>query len=432
MSPRGYTNIAVGSDVLRNASAPENRSTTLFPAGIPLVAGRTYYFEALAKEGGGGDNLAVTWQMPGMPLPESGSSPISSEFLAVMAPAGGTIQILEQPRDILYDFNPPPLATVFVETFGTGNGSYTVANDKAQGPWTFNAANGYWFANGSGDLNAPSSSALTSPSFTVAQSGPLTLRLTHRYSFEDGGARFDGGQVRMSVNSGPFQPVGEAGFCAYGYAGIIGGDTVLNGQLGFSGNSPAYASGNLITSVANLGQFNSGSVLQFQFLAAWDGNTQGSLPNWLIDEVNLGLGECAAPATFSVVASASGSGESSQPIRYQWQRDCGSGFTNISTAIAATYSFTPSTTDVLCGLRCVVAGFSMSVTSAVARVTITPPQVTIRRAGANTVISWTGSGTLQNAQNIIGPWLNITVGVTNSAYSVRPTAERRFYRVRVP
>jgi len=78
MSSRGYTNI-VGPEgsILRNASAPENRSTTLFPAGIPLVAGRMYYFEALAKEGSGGDNLAVAWQLPGMPLPESGSSPSS-------------------------------------------------------------------------------------------------------------------------------------------------------------------------------------------------------------------------------------------------------------------------------------------------------------------------------------------------------------------
>ncbi|HXG47956.1 MAG TPA: Ig-like domain-containing protein, partial [Methylomirabilota bacterium] len=33
----------------RNAAAPENRSSTLFPGGIPLVAGQMYYFEALMK-----------------------------------------------------------------------------------------------------------------------------------------------------------------------------------------------------------------------------------------------------------------------------------------------------------------------------------------------------------------------------------------------
>lgn len=39
--------------VNRNPLAPENRSTTLFPAGIPLVAGQKYYIEALHKDGPG-------------------------------------------------------------------------------------------------------------------------------------------------------------------------------------------------------------------------------------------------------------------------------------------------------------------------------------------------------------------------------------------
>ena len=37
--------------VRRNAAAPENRSTTLFPGGIPLVAGQKYFIEALHKAG---------------------------------------------------------------------------------------------------------------------------------------------------------------------------------------------------------------------------------------------------------------------------------------------------------------------------------------------------------------------------------------------
>ncbi len=35
-------------------------------ASIPLTAGQKYYIEALQKEGGGGDNLAVAWQGPGI------------------------------------------------------------------------------------------------------------------------------------------------------------------------------------------------------------------------------------------------------------------------------------------------------------------------------------------------------------------------------
>jgi hypothetical protein len=41
-----------------------------------LVAGQQYYIEALMKEGGGGDNLCVTWQLPGDTDPPDGSPPI--------------------------------------------------------------------------------------------------------------------------------------------------------------------------------------------------------------------------------------------------------------------------------------------------------------------------------------------------------------------
>src|SRR5256885_4774115 len=45
-------------------------------APITLTNGLRYYVEALQKEGGGGDNLAVTWQRPGDPAPANGGAPI--------------------------------------------------------------------------------------------------------------------------------------------------------------------------------------------------------------------------------------------------------------------------------------------------------------------------------------------------------------------
>ena len=235
----------------------------------------------------------------------------------------------------------------------------------------------------------------------------------------------------MRVNNGPFQPLGAAGFCVNGYSGIIRSDSALSGQMAFNGDSPGYAGGNLITSAANLGYFNAGDVLQIQFLAAWDGNTLGSLPNWLIDQVSLAAGECAAPVTFSVVASASAPGATTQPIFYQWQRNCGAGFTNLAGATAASYSFVPVSADVACQFRAIVATLGTSVTSTVARITIPPIQVQVRYNGTNVIVSWSGPGTLQNAQFVTGPWA-LPAGVTNNTYTVRPTAARRFYRVRVP
>ena len=60
----------------RDTNAPQNRSTTLFPSGIPLVAGRQYYIEALSKEHDGGNHVSVDWHVPGEPAVTNGTPPI--------------------------------------------------------------------------------------------------------------------------------------------------------------------------------------------------------------------------------------------------------------------------------------------------------------------------------------------------------------------
>jgi len=65
----------------RNPVNPENRS-----APILLQAGQPYFIEALHKEGGGADNVAVAWQKPGDLVPVNGSDPIGSAFLALYVP----------------------------------------------------------------------------------------------------------------------------------------------------------------------------------------------------------------------------------------------------------------------------------------------------------------------------------------------------------
>ncbi|NQU19748.1 MAG: hypothetical protein HQ567_00585, partial [Candidatus Nealsonbacteria bacterium] len=66
-------------------------------ASIYLEAGRRYYIEALMKEGGGGDNLAVGWEPPGVnfdgtPIPGSYLSPYQEVLdpLSVNVTAGAT------------------------------------------------------------------------------------------------------------------------------------------------------------------------------------------------------------------------------------------------------------------------------------------------------------------------------------------------------
>lgn len=55
----GYVNGAVGNQAWTQQASQQS-------AVITLVAGKRYYIEALQKEGGGGDHLAVAWQGPGI------------------------------------------------------------------------------------------------------------------------------------------------------------------------------------------------------------------------------------------------------------------------------------------------------------------------------------------------------------------------------
>ncbi len=54
-----YVTSATGSRDWANSSNPTQQSAQIY-----LQAGQRYYVEALQKEGGGGDNLAVRWQLP--------------------------------------------------------------------------------------------------------------------------------------------------------------------------------------------------------------------------------------------------------------------------------------------------------------------------------------------------------------------------------
>ena len=88
----------------RNADNPENRSDKYQasqwaggPGPIRLTAGTRYYFYGLMKEGGGGDNWAITWIKAGEADPETGDQPIGPQFLGVDAPL--TVSFIQQPQN---------------------------------------------------------------------------------------------------------------------------------------------------------------------------------------------------------------------------------------------------------------------------------------------------------------------------------------------
>lgn len=97
---------------------------------ISLQAGRRYYLEALHKEGGGGDNLAVAWQKSGDSAPTNGAAPIDGTFLQYQS--GGIFgdAILTPPVAVDDAFtvlaNMPASFDVVANDFDSNNGSLRV------------------------------------------------------------------------------------------------------------------------------------------------------------------------------------------------------------------------------------------------------------------------------------------------------------------
>src|ERR1043166_1628989 len=336
----------------RNPAAPENQSSTLFPAGISMTAGQKYYFELVHKEGGGGDNCAVAWQLPGGPVQAKGPPPMRGRFLSALAnPTGASVTITQQPTDQVFLAAPNNLLN---ETFNANNGGFTVSTPAPfDGPWVWNAATGTWQENGQGpNNNQANTSFLNSPVLHVTKAGGVTLTFQHRWTFEFDGTAWDGGQVRMSVNGSAFHTVSN--FVQNGYNGAVqsgtyAGNSDLIGQVAYISSSAGYEATNYIKTVANLGNFNVGDTVQVQWMAAADSNTQnGSAsphapPAWEIDQVVVDQGAGVGgvqPSVFSVGVNAT-----PQPVFYQWYRDDGAGFQAIPGANGSTYSILPACAD---------------------------------------------------------------------------------------
>jgi hypothetical protein len=82
-----------GSNQGSRGTPPANIS-----ADVALAASEARYFEALNKEGGGGDKLGVTWKLPTGPDVVNGTLPIHGTHMATLAdPVGASITVTQQP-----------------------------------------------------------------------------------------------------------------------------------------------------------------------------------------------------------------------------------------------------------------------------------------------------------------------------------------------
>jgi hypothetical protein len=320
------------------------------------------------------------------------------------------------------------LLPMIIQDFRSDNGNYTVqTTGTPPGPWTYDSTAGAWIAkNGNVDCGDANNSALVSPAYIISQADEVTLSFTHRYSFEAVG--FDGGQVRISVNGGPFTPVSADKFSANGYAtDLIVGTGVLNGQRAFNGDSPGYANTNYITSSVVLGNFNQNDTITVEFLAAWDECSTASIPNWTIKNATLSIGKAAKSSTFEVLAESTLHGDP-MPISYQWQRDDGTGFVDIPGATGASFTIYPKAADFASTFRALLSTPGAIVTTdpvkLVTSISTTPPDLAVTIVAGKVNITFTG--TLQSSATVDGTYQNVT-GASNP-YIPANTGPAMFFR----
>ncbi|MCX8107310.1 MAG: hypothetical protein N3G20_00745, partial [Verrucomicrobiae bacterium] len=287
------------------------------------------------------------------------------------------------------------IVPMIIQDFSKNNGGFTVENSSPAppGPWKYDAVARQWAADGGEDAcTGPYNSKLTSPPYVVPVTDEVTLSFTHRYSFE--GDLWDGGQVRISVNGGPFTPVAPENFTANGYAeGLIQGNGILKGQRAFNGDSPGYAQGQFITSSVILGKFNRNDTIAIQFVGAWDDCATASKPGWVIKSLNLVFGKAATAVTFTSEATANLRGQP-QRVYYQWQRNDGAGWVDIPGADEPSYRFFPVEADFKAKFRVVASVPGKSITSNEVKLLteqVQKPTISIATAAQGVVITFTGT-----------------------------------------
>ena len=110
---------------------PESDETTSAP--VFLEKGKVYFIECFAKEGGGGDNMAVAWSLPsdeGEDVP-AGSLPISGEYISPLIPAVADavdLTITTQPGDLSAEKNTNPQFSIELSHPDAGAQIYWLVN----------------------------------------------------------------------------------------------------------------------------------------------------------------------------------------------------------------------------------------------------------------------------------------------------------------
>jgi len=385
-----------------------------------LTAGTRYYIEMLYKEGGGGDWGQVAARLEGQPVPPISEVLAGGQIGTFIPTTSATITITDQPDDVAYFIDSSsssgsgsPLLT---QDFNSSNGGFTSTGAPAAftGAFAYNAATGSWQVNAAdAEISTAYTSRLQSPTLTVTKTGRARLTLAHRWSVE--GDLWDGTQARISVNGGAFVAVPASAFTQGGYNGTVrAGNSVLQNQMAWVGDSAGHAAGTFVNSVAELGALNAGDTVQIELVYGGDTNTKGPLlPSWEINSIGLSEGgqDPVLRLTATVVPN--------QTLYYQWQRNNGAGYFDILGATGPSYTLNPTLADNGAKFRAVVYVPGTYVTSGESTLSViqlnTPPR--FNPGGPDTVLEDSGPRVVANWATDILPY---SIGLQPANFTAPP------------
>jgi hypothetical protein len=421
--------------------ACENRSGL-----ISLTAGRRYYLELFQKEGGGGDNSAVTWRLESDPLPANSSPALGGDFIGTFVdPAGGKPTITKDPESQSIALG--SAATLKVSSLGAEPLSYQWQRDgvEVKGATSDTLTISSFAANDIGRYRVVVKNAEGS---ATSDSGLLMVPVTAQTGalyIEAEDFDFDGGKYVTD------QPIGMTGAYVGGHYKDKGGTRGVDWNDSPNNDQPVYRKATGVeagkgTSGGDTdGVTRAGFDVKVNHIVGW--NDAGDWYNYTRQ----------TPAGDYYVLGRLSSGEPNNPIKGQLDEvTAGRGTPNQTLKKLGTFNG-PTTgnwdTFTFIALRD-DSGNAAKVTlggEKTLRFTVGPtgpvnldinyllfipagpaapagPKLAAARDGANIKIQWTGTGTLESADAITGPWA--AVANASSPFSAPTTGSRKFYRLR--
>ncbi|MEW5956352.1 MAG: PKD domain-containing protein [Chloroflexota bacterium] len=194
---------------------------------INLEAGRRYYLEARHKEGGGGDNLAVAWQIPG-----ESRTVISGTYLSLATEAGFAASPLLGTAPLTVTFtNQSAGASSYEWDFGDGSPLSTEQNPGHVFPAgeyivTLTATNGV-------DTGSVTRTITVYPGVSLERALAFGADTWTRATYNEPGADY----IKVEQNGQNFSYSAGQG---YGYTDIANIDTTPNNRGVYSGDDELY------------------------------------------------------------------------------------------------------------------------------------------------------------------------------------------------